>query len=469
LSFWKNIYLNRKELVVLLVLKLAVVLYFNWQYQLYWPANQQQGWAMLGNDTSGYMRPLEAMVQGYGYDSVCRMPAFAPLYFVCYFIFGSANVLSALVLFQVFMSWISAVLIFLILKGNSVSNQRSLIGASVFLLFPLIATYDHLILSDSLGNSFFLVAIYLAWRAKQSNSQMLLFLTSFFLVWSGFFRQIHFIFLPFLFWYAVPKWWSFSKVIIKKLLIFIFPFFVLVGSWAGYNKMRTNQWIFTVAPYETCFGYLPKPLLELRKLMIAMGGDIQPWVKGSAGEFFIGKEDRVPFQEKQFTSNMSEPELKELKRQYQNFYYRNDSLAGEFVIQKSNEYLEAYKSEHPSQFYFTNRLNLLVKFVFPNHADNLPGPAIHEMNIFQKGMKAFAWVGMFLINVFAFFCVFLSWRLARDWFVLAIANVLLILILACFFGWIELRYLLPIHSLSLLLIFIGTRSAQFPWKKNNTP
>ena len=410
---------------------------------------------MLGNDTSGYIRPLESMVQGMGYDSVCRMPAFAPLYLLFYFLFGGTAVLSSLVFFQWFLSWISAILIFFVLLENAVPKRRSLFAASLYLAFPLAATYDHLILSDSLGNSLLICSLFFAWKAKKLNSNAVLFLASFFLIWSGFFRQIHFLFIPFLFWFVVPSWWTFSKPMIKKMISFVIPFFLLVGSWTAHNRIKYKQWIYTVAPYETCFGYLPKPLLELRKLMIALGGDIQPWVKGSAGEYFISKGDQMPLQANQFTTNMKEQEMAELKLQYQNFYYKNDSLAGEFVVNTSNKYLQEYIAEHPVQYYFTNRMHLLKQFMFPMHVDNLPGPPMHEMSLVQKGVKGIAWIGMWILNAWVFVSLFFIWKNARGWILVAVANAILVLVLACVFGWVELRYLLPVHSLSLLLFLLA--------------
>ncbi|MFM7770108.1 MAG: hypothetical protein ACKO8Q_06070, partial [Bacteroidota bacterium] len=131
-------------------------------------------------------------------------------------------------------------------------------------------------------------------------------------------------------------------------------------------------------------------------------------------------------------------------------------------------YLTSYKQEHTTQYFLLNRFKLLKQFVFPNHIDNIPGPAIQHMNVLQKSVKAYAWLGMWTLNILAFVVVFLTYKYNKLWFVLSLGNVTLVIVLAIFFGWIELRYWLPVHSLTIMLFILSTGKLNFSKSETNT-
>jgi hypothetical protein len=157
-------------------------------------------------------------------------------------------------------------------------------------------------------------------------------------------------------------------------------------------------------------------------------------------------------------------EMQQLKEDYQLFYYELEGAAkdsvGNVILAKSKAYREAYVHEHPSDYYFINRLRLMRQFLFPARIDNIPGPAFAQMNIIQKGVKVGSYALLLVVNLLAlvlFIPVILRdwkcrWWLVSSWVLFAVLGGVL--------GFIEQRYLVPCYFFFTIIVAVGISS----WK-----
>jgi hypothetical protein len=448
---------NKLALLGIVVIKIVVVVYLGLAYAHFPTEKGRVGFANIANDTSGYLNPCESVAQGAGYSSACRMPAFLPIYTPVSALFGPNAAMQMIILFQIILSLFSAWAVYFIIKYFTGHSWFSVIGSWIYAVSFVIAPYDLILLADSLGISLFILSIGFLVKFKISGSSRYILFSSILLVWSIFFRQIHVVFVPILFLWMLSPLNLRLKRFVRPALVFALPFVLFFGAWTGYNYMKSKRAIILVAPFDECYGYMPKQLIQLRDLVIAWGEDCQPWVPNSASNFFVAKNgtSTCPVNEKYFTSAYGKTELDSLRSYYKHFYFEKDSILGPESAQRISElaphYLETYKREHRFDYYVLNRIKLMRQFMFPKRIDNIPGPALEQMNIIQKGVKLSAYLLFILVNVIAVLGTLIwvvrikenRWFLALPW--------ILVFVLAGYLGFIEQRYFAPIHALFIIL------------------
>jgi len=461
-----SIPLSRKEernfIFAVLVFKCVLFAYLFFQYTNYWQAGPIEGLAVHAGDTSGYFNPAESLAQGQGYSSVCRMPAFAPIYSGVSAVFSPYIAYQYVILLQ-FVFGILSVVWVARLAGHLAQNKKAYyIAGIIYAASLLIAVWDSMLLSDSLGNSFLILAFYLGIRFKNELNWRLVFWASLFLTWSIFFRQIHVLFIPVLYFLMLKK-----EVFWKTSLLFAIPFALAFGGWTAYNYSKTNRFIPLVDSFSSCYGYMPQQLVAIRDLVIAWGEDCQPWVPNSASNYLIAKDGCTasPLNERHFTTVYGAVEMKQLKEDYHRFYYELEGAAkdsvGNVILAKAKAYREAYVHEHPSDYYFVNRLRLMKQFLFPARIDNIPGPAFAQMNILQKGVKVGSYVLLLMVNLLAlvlFIPVILKDWKGRWWLV---SSWILFVALGGVLGFIEQRYLVPCYFFFTIIVAVGISGWKF--------
>ena len=456
---------NKEEgnfIFALLVFKCLLFSYLFFQYTNYWQAGPVEGLAVHAGDTSGYYNPSESLAQGAGYTSVCRMPAFVPIYSWFSALFNPFAAFQFVVVLQFLLGVCSVVWVARI-AGHLAQNKRAYYMAGIIYASSLLtAVWDPMLLSDSLGNSFLILAFYLAVRFKNEMNWKLVFWASLFLTWSIFFRQIHVLFIPVLYFLMLKK-----EVFFKTSLLFAIPILLAFGSWTAYNYSKTNRFIPLVDSFSSCYGYMPEQLVAIRDLVIAWGEDCQPWVPNSASNYLIAKDGCTssPLNERHFTTAYGAAEMKQLKEDYHRFYYdlqgtQKDSLGNE-ILSRARKYKQVYAHEHPADHYILNRFRLMKQFLFPARIDNIPGPAFAQMNIIQKGVKVGSYALLLLVNALAlvlFIPVILKDLKNRWWL---ITGWLLFFVLGGVLGFIEQRYLVPCYFFFTIIVAVGISSWKF--------
>lgn len=452
---------ERNFIFALIVFKCLLFSYLFFQYTNYWQAGPVEGLAVHAGDTSGYFNPAESLAQGAGYTSVCRMPSFAPIYSWFSALFNPLAAFQFVVVLQFLLGVCSAVWVARI-AGHLAQNKRAYyIAGIIYASSLLIAVWDSMLLSDSLGNSFLILAFYLAIRFKNDLNWKLVFWSSLFLTWSIFFRQIHLLFIPVLYFLLLKR-----SLFVKSSMLFGIPLFLAFGSWTAYNYSKTHRFIPLVDSFSSCYGYMPEELVAIRDLVIAWGEDCQPWVPNSASNYLIAREGcrTSPLNDRHYTTAYGAEEMKQLKEDYHRFYYelqgaQKDSIGNE-IVSRARKYKSVYMHEHPSDYYILNRLRLMKQFLFPARIDNIPGPAFASMSIIQKGVKVGSYALLLLVNSLAlllFIPVVLKDLKARWWL---FSSWVLFVVLGGLLGFIEQRYLVPCYFFFTIIVAVGISS----WK-----
>ena len=453
---------ERNFILALVVFKCLIFSYLVFQYANYWESGTVEGLAVHAGDTSGYFNPAESLAQGAGYSSICRMPAFVPIYSAVSAVFNPYIAFQFVILLQCVFGILSVIWVARIAAHLGQNKRAYYIAGIIYASSLLIAVWDSMLLSDSLGNSFLILAFYLAIRFKNELTWKLVFWSSLFLTWSIFFRQIHVLFIPVLYFLLLKRTHFF-----KSSILFGIPLFLAFGSWTAYNYSKTNRFIPFVDSFSSCYGYMPEELIAIRDLVIAWGEDCQPWVPNSASNYLIAKDGCTisPSVERHYTTAYGAQEMKRLKEDYHRFYYElegisKDSLGNE-IISRARKYKSVYMHEHPSDYYVLNRFRLMKQFLFPARIDNIPGPAFAQMNVIQKGVKVGSYALLLLVNALAlvlFIPVILKDLKNRWWL---ITGWLLFFVLGGVLGFIEQRYLVSCYFFFTIIVAVGISSWKF--------
>ena len=453
---------ERNFILALVVFKCLIFSYLVFQYANYWESGTVEGLAVHAGDTSGYFNPAESLAQGAGYSSICRMPAFVPIYSPVSAVFNPYIAFQFVILLQCVFGILSVIWVARIAAHLGQNKRAYYIAGIIYASSLLIAVWDSMLLSDSLGNSFLILAFYLAIRFKNELTWKLVFWSSLFLTWSIFFRQIHVLFIPVLYFLLLKRTHFF-----KSSILFGIPLFLAFGSWTAYNYSKTSRFIPLVDSFSSCYGYMPEELIAIRDLVIAWGEDCQPWVPNSASNYLIAKDGCTisPLVERHYTTAYGAQEVKRLKEDYHRFYYElegisKDSLGNE-IISRARKYKSVYMHEHPSDYYVLNRFRLMKQFLFPARIDNIPGPAFAQMNVIQKGVKVGSYALLLLVNALAlvlFIPVILKDLKNRWWL---ITGWLLFFVLGGVLGFIEQRYLVSCYFFFTIIVAVGISSWKF--------
>ena len=453
---------ERKFIFALIVFKCLIFSYLVFQYANYWESGTVEGLAVHAGDTSGYFNPAESLAQGAGYSSICRRPAFVPIYSAVSAVFNPYIAFQFVILLQCVFGILSVIWVARIAAHLGQNKRAYYIAGIIYASSLLIAVWDSMLLSDSLGNSFLILAFYLAIRFKNELTWKLVFWSSLFLTWSIFFRQIHVLFIPVLYFLLLKR-----TQFLKSSILFGIPLLLAFGSWTAYNYSKTNRFIPLVDSFSSCYGYMPEELIAIRDLVIAWGEDCQPWVPNSASNYLIAKDGCTisPLVERHYTTAYGAQEVKRLKEDYHRFYYElegtsKDSLGNE-IVSRARKYKSAYMYEHPSDYYVLNRFRLMKQFLFPARIDNIPGPAFAQMNVIQKGVKVGSYALLLLVNALAlvlFIPVVLKDLKNRWWL---ITGWLLFFVLGGVLGFIEQRYLVSCYFFFTIIVAVGISSWKF--------
>jgi hypothetical protein len=271
------------------------------------------------------------------------------------------------------------------------------------------------------------------------------------MVWSVFFRPVHGIIIPFaaiIFLFNRRDLAGFFKM----GFLFVLPVVLFLGIWTYSNYSKHKKIIVLQGDLSECFSGLTSDLLGIRDLIVAWGGDSQPWSRHSEGEWFFNTtlKDKQPEPSKDviYTSQYNLDSLKKL--QYAFAVVHSDTTEStvkekyrSHIVSATSRYIQSYKNEHWFRYYVVNKIKLLKKFLIPDRLDDLPLPASDKMNIIQKAVKGGYFLLLIFVNVFGFIGSFL---ILRKGILLPLIPLVLLFTLCIGMGLIEQRYLVPVYG-----------------------
>lgn len=437
--------------------KLILFTYFAFEFYHYRdPKAMVNGLAATTGDTPGYYNPAQAVADGLGYNSSCRMPAFVPIYSPLSMMLGEQNAKSAMVFIQLVFSILSVIAL-----GRWAQRiiQRPYIFQWTVVLYALssfVSIWDHYLMSDSFSTSFFIFSLYFLERYFTKRNISLLLLSGALLAWCVFFRQIFLVIYPAIAFILFIKEEKRILPFVKSGLVFILPLVISLFSWAQYNKAKRGEFIVLVSPLEECFGTYSKEYQAVAGYLIDMGYGEPFWEDGSLPQWMLRNKKNTPMPpipDRHFTSVCNADSLEKLKNDYQLYLAlpaaERDSI-GELILSKAQLYKEVYKKEKWFNYYVLNRLRHVRVFLLPLQVDNLPGPSYPEMNPIEKAVKLFYLTFFTLITVAGFIAMLLLMKkniALLAWFTPALS---IFIALTVVLGYVEQRYIVPLYPMFLV-------------------
>jgi len=452
----------RKWFWVVLCIKSIWLLLFTLLRNPEWHPNFSSGaLAIFGGDTLTYYYPVEQLLESGQYYGMCRMPGILPVYFPLRLLFSEVIAHQFIVILQLVFSSIATVLL-AILSARIFQTQRAFFICIILsCITTFIAIRDIYLLSDSFCISSLITSFYFLSQYLTSKSKTQLIYSGIFLAWAIFLRQITLLAIPVAGIFLLIEYKQAIHKTLTAFLILMLPVVSALGTWTVRNQLTYGRTVVLVAPLNECMYNLTPELSAIRRLIITVGEDFQPWVKGGGAYWFFNQPAEnvadFPFGNDDFTSSMGAHELYSLRHDYRLIAdtsltsTQRDSLQ-QSVVARAETYSASYVDEHAWSFYLGNKLRFAYHFLFPNRIDDIPFPSREKMNIVQLGIKSWSLVSLWLVHALAI-CLSLIWLVKRQFNLLMWSALPFVFVVALsYLGYIEQRYLATSFPFFLMLI-----------------
>jgi hypothetical protein len=468
----------RNWFLIILAVKLCWLVLFTTLRGSEVEASRAVGMALIAKDTPMYYESLESLYQNGVYSGLCRMPGLMPFYIPLRVLFSPEISKQGIILFQVLADAIATLLLCLIAARIYDSSRAFKLTALLLCLSTFVSIRSSYLLSDSFGISACIIATYFLVQFADLRNLKNAFWCGVFICWAIFLRQITVLLIPVctgIMLFAVNFQW---RVWFKACIVFMLPIVIAISAWAIRNQITYHRTVFLVAPVEECMTQLTPAYSSIRKFVIVTGKDFQPWSVGDAAHWFvqpdIQRKMTIPYEASEYTSAYNADSLLALKSDYHNILALEQGTASydsleQRIISKTARYSAAYKHEHTVRFYVANRFAFLFKFLFPWRIDDLPFPAMNEMNVIQKGIKAWSLVFLWSISALSLLAlVFHAFR--KDWGILLWAGIPWSLTAALsVLGFIEQRFLATSYPFMVMMVAgLLAIVAERYWKKETS-
>jgi hypothetical protein len=448
--------------LLVLVIKTAWLVLFTLLRNPNWnPVLEVGSIGLYTGDSKTYYKPLEYLIQTGTYYGACRMPGLLPIYLPFRLFLSPVNAQQVIVIIQVIAESFSCIA--LAVLGARIFNSAKVF--SWILLLSCITTFvtvrNIYLLSESFCIASLIFTLYFLSNYFISGQRKQIFFAGIFIAWAIFLRQICIVALPILGLLIVVHHAKNYRQTLRASLLLLLPLLVALCAWTIRNRITYQRTIILTPSLEECMHDYTIEAASIRKLIITLGEDFQPWSKnGGAYWFFVQPteiEFPTPFNEYHYTGIMGHPELVRLRSDFRLIEsdqlpeQAKDSLRNS-VLERSNAYMESYKSEHWLAHLMGNKIKFAKMFLFPKRIDDLPFPPMSEMNLLQKGIKLWSLVSLWLVNALA--CIIAVWWLYKkqwSWLVWCILPMFFPAGLI-YFGFIEQRYLATSFPFFLLMI-----------------
>jgi 4-amino-4-deoxy-L-arabinose transferase-like glycosyltransferase len=451
--------LRIKTFMGVLVLKALLFLFFVVQKE--WPRDLTvPPLAITQLDTEWYFGPLDQMLQGEAYESVCKLPGFAPIYLPLRCVFEKETTYNLICVLQV-MADVFATLCLSLFALRLTKNQR-IFWMTVFLysISTFVSIRSNYVLSDSFCTSFFIFGLYHLLKGTQEKNWRSILWAGIWLAWSFELRPVMlFVFPVALVLMAIKA--QRKSLWFKHAFILLGPVVLLSVWWHQHVLYLHQRSLWLIAPVEECMTHYGVESAAIRRFIIATGHDFQPWSNGSAAEWFLKRNMELPaaspFAATDFAPAYNLDTLVRIRMDYKRIE-RGEDLRPEFgqqIIRRMEACTEAYKSHAPLRYYFTNRVGFLIQFLFPKRIDDLPLPVFDKMNILQKLVKIGSLLLLWTMHgcaIVSFFMILTTkqWNLFW-WFGMGACSVIALAAI----GFIEQRYLTASYPITVVYACIG--------------
>lgn len=450
-----------RALPIAILVKMGMFFFFVAQRDPQWNASLiVSPWALKQLDTEWYFQPLDEWQEHGTYTSVCKLPGFAPIYIPLRWMMSKSAAYNVICLLQVLLDALCTVLLANMAFRFFKSKAMYFWVFGLYALSTFVSVRSNYVLSDSFCTSFFILAIAALQSGLDHGRRSMFIWSGLALMWSFEMRPVMIVVFPVVALLIVLHSATLREKLLRSMVVFV-PVLVVTLWWNIHNRLVHDRSLWLIAPVEECMSHYGPESAAIRRFVIAIGEDFQPWSKGSAAEWFLKRNmdspPPAPFEEHQMASTYNLDTLTHIRSDYKRIE-RGEDLTPQFkqaLMQRIERCTAAYRQEHALDYYLINRLRFLKMFLFPSRIDDLPLPSVDRMNAAQKIMKAGSWLALLSVNVFGIFGWLLALRRygwsALWWSGLGAAPVVVLSAI----GFIEQRYLTAAYPVLVVFAAFG--------------
>ncbi|MEN9639428.1 MAG: hypothetical protein RLZZ262_1296 [Bacteroidota bacterium] len=447
----------RRALPIAILIKGFYFFFFVAQRDPQWNASLiASPFALKQLDTEWYFQPLDEWQETGAYTSICKLPGFAPIYIPLRWIMSKSAAYNVICVLQMLLDALCTVVLATMAFRFFKSRAMYFWVFGIYVFSTFISVRSNYVLSDSFCTSFFVLSIAALQSGLDSGRRSMFVWSGLALLWSFEMRPVMLVVLPVVVVLILAHSAALRQKLVRMSLIF-FPVLIVTLWWNIHNRLLHNRSLWLIAPAEECMSHYGPESAAIRRFVIAIGEDFQPWSKGSAAEWFLKRNMETPppppFEQKQMASTYNLDTLISIRVDYKRIEH-GEELTSQFkneLMLRMDRCTEAYRKEHGWDYYLFNRLKFLKMFLFPGRIDDLPLPAVEQMNVLQKLVKAGSLLLLWMVNALAIFGWFLAiakfkWS-ALWWSGLGVSHVVVL----GWIGFIEQRYLTAAYP--VLVVF----------------
>lgn len=446
-----------RSLMVAVLMKAMIFFFFVFQRDPNWNNTLVVApFALKQLDTEWYFQPLDEYHENGVYESVCKLPGFAPIYLPLRWCFSKDVAYNIICLLQMLLDALCTALLATMAFRFFKSQAMFFIVFGLYALSTFVSVRSNYVLSDSLCTSFFILSMAALQRGLDDGRRSMFLWSGLLLMWSFEMRPVMIVVFPVVALLIFGHAASAKQKIVRLVFLFL-PVLAVSCWWNWHNRTIHQRSLWLIAPVEECMTHFGPESSSIRRFVIAIGEDFQPWSKGSGAEWFLKRNIDLPksspFEDDQMAPYYNLDTLVHIRSDYKRIEHGEDVSPAfrQNIIDRMNQCTEAYIHEHPADFYVLNRLAFIGMFLFPSRIDDLPLPAVDQMNVLQKLVKAGSLLLLWMVNALAILGWFLAiakfkWR-ALWWSGLGVSHVVVL----GWIGFIEQRYLTAAYP--VLVVF----------------
>lgn len=471
-------------LILALFFKLIFFVWFTYSLHQIWPENKiVKGVFVKSWEYGDYLYPVENLIDHgsyYSWDNdkneklyMNRMPGFLPIYGPLYFLGGREYAYFFLVLLHYIADVLGVYLLSLCALKLFKDKKAFYFTFFIYAISAFVTTYNNHGYSEPFCVFTLILSIYFLIKALTEKKDIFFLFSGLFFCWSIFFRAatgslivVFPLIILFFEKFSLTRWrWYF-----KSLTLFLFPFLFFISIWTIRNYRIANQIVPLANTTEIISN---KQTRALFKLIIAWGGDVQPWNPKSEGRWFKPPFDKRfdkkhsetnPFKDYIFTKQYGFKEIKDLRYYYSSSVDPNNSsgvqaMYADSVVTLVAKYIKAFKEEKPFHYYVTAKLNLFKDFIFVRQTYALP---FEQNTLYHKLVRAFFFLLYYLVMTGGLLGVFWAFFKAERSIKLFALLPMVYIGGYIMLGYIENRYLAEAYPLMVLFLsFLAIRIILF--------
>ena len=398
--------LSKKELwflgAFIFVMKLLMVIaisFFDWKEGLSFYTNAGDDGQYIGYSENLYQ--TGEYYYDFGKSGVkdyfFRMPGMTLLYYPLRFIFNQTITINLVVIIQVLLSTLS------IFKFIELINKYFNVNNLLFLFFSVFYVYsaflDASLMTETLALSSLIFCIYYLDKSLsvdfKKKSLKYLFYSGFFLTWLIFLRPFM---IPFLLLFLC--YFLFRKRHVVYFITFLLPFLLIDGAWIYRNYKNHNEFVIlqkSLNWYDNGNKSLPAKIHFIKsfgfKWVNFEENSQSTWFNNQFEASSIKIPDNSIFPERTFVGEMTIDSLLKA-REFMHKVVDKTLMTEERIRADSeasrilNKFVRTLKEENPFDYFFLNRVRLMMSFISPNpHKLFIHGS--YPMNIFITWMDVF--------------------------------------------------------------------------------